>query len=668
MLQRILIANRGEIACRVMRTCRRLGVETVAVYSDADRNAQHVRMADHAYHIGPSAPGESYLNVDRLIAAVQQSGAQAVHPGYGFLSENADFARRLQQADIVLIGPYPETMEQMGSKAEAKQTMRAAGVPVVPGYDDEDQSDQRLQQAADELGYPLMLKAAAGGGGKGMRIVRSADEFADALGSARRESKGAFGDTRMIMERYLESPRHIEVQVFGDGQGNAVHLYERDCSSQRRYQKIIEEAPAPTLDRSVAQAMHQAAVQAARAVNYRGAGTVEFIVAGDDFYFMEMNTRLQVEHPVTEMITGVDLVEWQLRVAAGEPIPLAQEQITRQGHALEARVYAEDTQSGFLPSSGVLKHLSFPPENQHLRVETGVVQGDEVSIYYDPMIAKLVVWAEDRERALQRLHEALVTTSISGLQSNIDFLTQLANHEVFVSNAIHTAWLDNHLQEMLAEKPSEPADEVIYLAAGLFLHGGCDTIHNDIEPCSPWANSDGWRNGYAGRQDVLLKCGENHYKVHAWQQKNGYRLRLAEAEDSVEIARPWLQPEHAVGYAGIELGGQKIQAQVHCQADAMELIVERQRWKFQRQSPFAGLSAARQQDEHIVAPMPGRIISVSVALGDSVSEGQTLVVMEAMKMEISLKAPADGVVAGVTVKADDFVAAGANVVELDNHA
>ncbi len=667
MFKRVLIANRGEIACRVIRTCRRLGVETIAVYSDADRDAQHVRLADHACHIGPPAPGESYLDAGKIISAAQQTGAQAVHPGYGFLSENADFARRLDAAGITLIGPSPETMEQMGSKAEAKQTMRAAGVPVVPGYDGDEQADDHLQREADDIGYPLMLKAAAGGGGKGMRIVRGADEFIEALASARREAQGAFGDTRMIMERYLEEPRHIEVQIFGDSHGNAVHLFERDCSSQRRYQKIIEEAPAPTLAADMAQAMHAAAVQAAKAVNYRGAGTVEFIVSGDDFYFMEMNTRLQVEHPVTEMITGVDLVEWQLRVAAGEPIPAVQEQISQQGHALEARLYAEDPEAGFLPSSGTLEHLTFPLENDDLRVETGVVQGDAVTIHYDPMIAKLVVWGNDRSVALRRLQQALASTSIGGLQSNVDFLMQLAAHPVFVSNSIHTAWLDNNLDKMLAEQPDCPDEAVIYLAAGLFLICGCDQQqHGCIDPWSPWSASDGWRNGYSGRQDVLMDCAGQQFCVFAWQEGNGYRMRLQDQQEEVLIERPWMQGKGDIGFAGMQWQDHQLKAQVHCQADSMELLTGGRRWRFQRQSPFAGLTAGRQQDDHIAAPMPGRIIAVNVEAGDSVSEGQTLVVMEAMKMEISLKAPMDGTVASVAVGTGDFVESGADVVELDS--
>ena len=665
MFKKILIANRGEIACRVIQTCQRLGIQTVAVYSDADRQAQHVRLATEAYHIGPAAPAESYLDIDKLINIAQQSGAEAVHPGYGFLSENPTFARRLKSAGIQLIGPSPETMEKMGSKADAKQTMREAGVPVVPGYDEANQDTQHLHMQADEIGYPLMLKATAGGGGKGMRIVRRSDEFVEQLAAAQRESKNAFGDHRMLIERYLENPRHIEVQVVGDGHGHAVHLFERDCSSQRRYQKVIEEAPAPTLETDVATAMHKAAVQAAKAVKYAGAGTVEFIVSGNDFYFMEMNTRLQVEHPVTEMITGVDLVEWQLKVAAGEPIPLPQDKIKQRGHALEARLYAEDPNTGFLPSSGLLEHLTFPQASTSLRVETGVAQGDTVTVHYDPMIAKLVVWGEDRNIALQRLNQALSSTSIGGLKSNVDFLQQLTNHDVFVSNAIHTAWLDRHLDDLLAEQPKAPPTELIYLAAGLFIICGCDQPANNLDNHSPWSNTDGWRNGYAGRQDILIGCDNDQFTVHVWQLPNKqFKMQLKGDDQSIIANPPQLFGSGDLGHANIELADRKIEAQVHCQPTDMELIHDNRRWCFERLSIFANIGVTDTAENTIAAPMPGKIISVNVEIGDNVTEGQTLVVMEAMKMEMSLKAPFTGQVERINVKAIEFVEAGVDCVEL----
>ncbi len=402
LFTRILIANRGEIACRIMRTCQRLGIATVAVYSDADADALHVRRADQAIRLGPAAATESYLHIDKVIAAAKLAGAEAIHPGYGFLAENAGFARAVSAAGLVLIGPSAETMQQMGSKAAAKQTMRAAGVPVVTGYDDDDQDPAILLKQAEEIGYPLLIKAAAGGGGKGMRIVRQRDEFTTQLASAQREAASAFGDARMILERYLQNPSHIEVQIFGDHHGNVVHLFERDCSSQRRHQKIIEEAPAGKLSPAAQNAMYEAAVKAARSVNYHGAGTVEFIVSGDEFYFMEMNTRLQVEHPVTEMITGIDLVEWQLRIAAGHPLPLCQEQIQQHGHAIEARIYAEDPEHEFLPSAGTLQQLQFPPDSAAVRIDSGVTAGDQISIHYDPLVAKIIVHGDTRPAALSR--------------------------------------------------------------------------------------------------------------------------------------------------------------------------------------------------------------------------------------------------------------------------
>jgi 3-methylcrotonyl-CoA carboxylase alpha subunit len=427
VFRKILIANRGEIACRVIRTARRLGVATVAVYSDADRDALHVSMADEAVHIGPPPPRDSYLRGEKIIEACKTTGAQAVHPGYGFLSENAGFARLCVESGIEFIGPPAAAIEAMGSKSAAKSIMGEAGVPLVPGYHEADQSSDRLARAADEIGYPVLLKAVAGGGGKGMRLVREAGEFEGALAAARREAAAGFGNDDMLVEKYLTRPRHVEFQVFRDRHGESVYLFERDCSVQRRHQKVIEEAPAPGMTEELRQRMGEAAVSAARAIDYEGAGTVEFLLDGDgSFYFMEMNTRLQVEHPVTEMITGQDLVEWQIRVAAGESLPLKQDQLQIRGHAFEARIYAEDPDHDFLPATGVLSYLQPPRESQHVRVDTGVLQGDEVSVWYDPMIAKLVVWDENRERALGRLARALSAYRISGLCSNISFLYNLA--------------------------------------------------------------------------------------------------------------------------------------------------------------------------------------------------------------------------------------------------
>ncbi|MDA3935110.1 MAG: ATP-grasp domain-containing protein [Gammaproteobacteria bacterium] len=669
LFQRILIANRGEIACRVQQTCKRLGIETVAVYSDADAGALHVRQADQAIRLGPAAARESYLHGDKIIAAAKLSGAEAIHPGYGFLSENAEFARAVAAAELVLIGPSADTMEQMGSKAAAKQTMRSAGVPVVPGYDADDQDGATLQHAADEIGYPLLIKAAAGGGGKGMRIVHSAAQFAEQLASAQREASSAFGDQRMILERYLHNPSHIEVQIFGDHHGNVVHLFERDCSSQRRYQKIIEEAPANRLPDAIQQAMHEAALQAARSVNYSGAGTVEFIVADDQFFFMEMNTRLQVEHPVTEMITGIDLVEWQLRVAAGQPLPRQQAEISQHGHAFEARIYAENPDQDFMPSAGTLQHLQFPPGSTALRVETGVVEGDEVSIHYDPMIAKLVVHADDRPAALHALQQALAATSIAGLQHNLGFLQWLAGAEIMRAEdpqqRIHTAWLDQNLQQLLQTRPAFPDNELIALAAMLFMHAETNQQGHCLDPWSPWSQQDGWRLGsHAGAnapRGLSLSCaGHDHQLLHQYKD-DGSQITI-NADEQLQITAFWYQH----GQAGMLIGGQSIKCQVHHLPDALELVHDKMRWRFCRISEQHSDTSVAVSQGQIIAPMPGRIIAINHAAGDQVTAGSVIIVMEAMKMELSLRADADACIEAVHVTVDDTVTAETCLVEFAN--
>src|SRR5690554_3955051 len=457
MFTKILIANRGEIACRVIRTARRLGIRTVAVFSEADADAQHVRLADEAYPIGGPRPADSYLRGEAIIEVARRSGAQAIHPGYGFLSENAGFADAAEAAGLVFIGPNAASMRKMGSKAGAKDLMQAAGVPVVPGYTGEDQSPELLAREAERIGFPLMIKAAHGGGGKGMRIVRAAAEFLPGLESCQREAANAFGRDRVLLERYVESPRHIEIQVFGDAHGNVIHLNERECSAQRRYQKVFEESPSPFLTPALRQSMGEAAVLAAGAIDYVNAGTVEFIVAPTgEFWFMEINTRLQVEHPVTEMVTGLDLVEWQLRVAAGEPLPLAQGEIARDGHAIEVRLYAEDPDAGFLPGSGRLERLELPSASPRVRIDSGVVEGDTVTIFYDPMIAKLIVHDRDRPAALARLREALAQCVIEGPKSNVAFLERLVRHPAVVEASIDTGWLDRNPDELLPA-PEPPA-------------------------------------------------------------------------------------------------------------------------------------------------------------------------------------------------------------------
>jgi len=667
LFHRVLIANRGEIACRVMRSCQRLGISTVAVYSDADADAMHVRMADQAIRLGAASAAESYLHIDKVIAAARLAGAEAIHPGYGFLSENPAFATAVDAAGLILIGPSAETMRQMGSKAAAKQTMRAAGVPVVPGYEGDDQDTGTLQHEADQIGYPLLIKAAAGGGGKGMRIVRRAEEFAEQLGSAQREATSAFGDARMILERYLENPSHIEVQVFGDQHGNVVHLFERDCSSQRRYQKIIEEAPAGKLDDSIQSAMHDAAVQAARSVSYRGAGTVEFIVAGDEFYFMEMNTRLQVEHPVTEMITGLDLVEWQLLVAAGAPLPLAQDQIRQRGHAIEARIYAEDPEHGFLPSAGTLQRLQFPPQSAAVRVDTGVREGDQVSIHYDPMIAKLIVHAASRQAALQQLQQALAASCIAGLKHNLGFLQTLAAAEIFTTpepaRRIHTAWLDRHLHELLATRSSQPPQELIALAA-LLLLTAAPAQTTTADPWSPWATRDGWRIGAAAARSIKLGCADAVYLVHARRQQDGMEIMLDDAE-LMTVNQFWHEHDCDGQQAGLLLQGRKVSATVHCLPDALELVQDNMRWRFNQINVLQNQAVAATAADRILAPMPGRIIAVHHAVGDTVPAGDVVLVMEAMKMEISLRSEATLTISAIHVAVDDTVSADACLVEFE---
>ncbi len=509
MFGKILIANRGEIACRIIRTARRLGVATVAVYSEADRDAMHVGLADEAWPIGPPPVRESYLNIQALQDAARSSGAEAVHPGYGFLSENAEFAEACEAAGVVFIGPPAAAIRAMGSKAAAKELVRRHGVPVVPGYHGEDQSPARLRDEAERVGFPILIKASVGGGGRGMRIVNSLAEFTAALTGARREADAAFGDDRMLIEKYLDRPRHIEIQVFADRDGKTVHLFERDCSVQRRHQKTLEEAPAPGLDHGRREAMTKAAIAAARAVGYVGAGTVEFITDGNAFYFIEMNTRLQVEHTVTEEVTGLDLVEWQLRVAAGEPLPVGQKDLLVRGHAIEARLYAESPARGFLPQTGTLHGLRLPPAEM-ARVDAGVRKGDTVSQFYDPMIAKIIAWGEDRSTALNRLGLALAETAVSGVITNRDFLARVAAHPEFVSGAVDTGFIERHHDTLIPDQ--RPAPDIALAAATLARLLGREAATKTMtsrsgDPFSPWARTDGWRLNGRGHQEIFFRDG-----------------------------------------------------------------------------------------------------------------------------------------------------------------
>ena len=656
MFKRILIANRGEIACRVIETCRRLGVETVAVYSDADRDARHVRMADRAIAIGPAEASNSYLVSEKILETARETGAEAVHPGYGFLSENAEFARALADVGVALIGPKPETIEAMGSKARAKAIMDAAGVPLVPGYHGDDQDDETLATEADKVGFPLMLKAAAGGGGKGMRIVRSADEFPDALAAARRESASAFGDTRMIIERYVEHPRHIEAQVFGDTRGNVVHLFERDCSSQRRHQKVIEEAPAAELNPDIRAQLLDAAVKAAKAVEYVGAGTVEFLVDAKGFYFLEMNTRLQVEHPVTECVTGLDLVEWQLRVAAGEPLPLGQDEISCSGHAMEARIYAEDPDKGFLPGSGDITALRFP-EQPWARIDTGVEAGDRVSIHYDPMIAKLVVSGENRTVALARLKQALAESHVGGLTTNLGFLLQLAERPEIADASIDTGLLDRALDKIL-ERNALPPIEVPAAAAAWLLSE--QEMASEQADDSPWARPDGWRIGGREARWIDLEIADRRLELECQgDMQSGYRFEFDGKRHAVHLRKT-----ADIGCT-LFLDGAGMRVVVHADGDRLEIVHDHRRWNVIRHRRFESVTSASQGSGRIVAPMPGKVIQVLVAEGDEVVEGQTLALMEAMKMELSIKADVSGTVKALGAAKGDLVEADVMLLDIE---
>jgi len=669
MFETILIANRGEIACRVTRTCRRLGVRTIAVYSAADADAQHVRQADAAYAIGGPRPAESYLRGDVIIDVALRSGAQAIHPGYGFLSENADFADAVVVAGLCFIGPSGSTMRRMGSKAGAKELMAANGVPVVPGYTGDDQDPALLAREADRIGFPLMIKAAYGGGGKGMRIVRSADEFAASLQSCQREALNAFGRERVLLERYLEQPRHIEFQVFGDSQGNIIHLNERECSAQRRYQKVLEETPSPFVTPGLRERMGAAAIAAARTLDYVNAGTVEFIVAGSgEFHFMEINTRLQVEHPVTELVTGLDLVELQLRVASGEALAesLRSGPVQARGHAIELRLYAEDPDQGFLPGSGTLETLRLPLASAHVRIDAGVVEGDTVSIFYDPMIAKLIVWDIDRNAALQRMREALAASEIVGPKSNIAFLERLVRHPAVIDGTIDTGYLDRHLDEFIgigapAQAPQRAAAVLVAAVATLLDEEQATRVQAlaGADPHSPWARADGWRLGHAGKRIVALVHEGERIEIAAHGAQGNYQLEIGGTRTAIEGAR--------LHDGVLSARHDGIGRRHRVFADARRVVVHdgTRRSVFEHAPAFAYVTSAAVNTDRILAPMPGRIVVLKCAVGDTIVENQDLLVMEAMKMELTLRAPRAGTIAAIQADAGEFVEADSVLVRLD---
>jgi len=671
MFQKILIANRGEIACRVAATAKRLGVKTVAVYSDADAQAKHVAVCDEAVHIGGSAPKDSYLRWERILEAARQTGAQAIHPGYGFLSENEEFAQACADAGLVFIGPPASAIKDMGLKAESKQLMEKAGVPLVPGYHGSDQDPQLLQREADRIGYPVLIKASAGGGGKGMRAVDKSEDFAAALESCKREAINSFGDDAVLVEKYVQRPRHIEIQVFGDTHGDVVYLFERDCSVQRRHQKVLEEAPAPGMTPELRAQMGEAAVAAAKAVNYVGAGTVEFIVEQPGgyerpdqmkFYFMEMNTRLQVEHPVTEAITGLDLVEWQLRVASGEPLPLKQEDLRIHGHAIEARICAENPDNNFLPATGALNVYGLPDcvtfERGAVRVDSGVRQGDAISPFYDSMVAKLIVHGDTREQALARLDEALAQTHIVGLATNVQFLRRVAQTGAFAQAKLDTALIPREQAVLFHQEPVG-----LPLAAAAAV---AQTLLRERagEGADPFSRRDGFHSHGLARRRFEFEFGGVHAKAWLTYERGG-ALHLTVGEGDAAVAGPLaIAPQGG----GIELqfAGQRTRAAVYAQGEVDHVFTPRGATQITAIDLLAHSGESAAEGGRLTAPMPGKVVSFAVKAGDKVAKGQPLAVMEAMKMEHTIAAPQDGVVQELLYAPGDQVTEGAELLRLSS--
>ncbi len=662
MFTTLLIANRGEIACRVIRTAKRLGIRTVAVFSDADRKALHVEMADEAVHIGPAPVGESYLRGERILEAAKRTGAEAIHPGYGFLSENPDFVAAVEAAGLIFVGPSAAAIRAMGLKDAAKKLMHEAGVPVVPGYHGEEQNPEFLAGEAEQIGYPVLIKARAGGGGKGMRRVDDPAEFRAALDGARREGEASFGDPHCLIEKYVEKPRHIEIQVFGDAHGNAVHLFERDCSLQRRHQKVIEEAPAPGMPAEMRAAMGEAAVRAAKAIGYAGAGTIEFIVDAseglrpDRFWFMEMNTRLQVEHPVTEAITGLDLVELQLRVAAGEALPFTQDDLTIGGHAFEARIYAEDAGRGFLPATGTLTHLRFP-SGEGVRIDTGVREGDRITPHYDPMIAKLIVHGPDRASALGLLRQALADTHIIGSVTNVAFLGRLAAHAGFAAGDVDTGLIGRDQEALTAT--ARPTSELVAIAALAQL--GHLTEPDDAEAGDdPWTRLRGFRVWGAARQTARFETEGDGRRDVAVVDRGGGRFAVDAGERPLNLDVVATAAEEV----RVSIDGHIFGAALGREADAVTVFAGGAAHRFARWSASAHAEEGIASDK-IAAPMPGLVKLVSAETGGAVKKGEALIVLEAMKMEHTLKSPRDGIVAELLVAPGDQVEEGALLLVLE---
>ncbi len=671
MFNTILVANRGEIACRVMRTARRLGIRTIAIYSEPDAGAMHVAMADAAYCVGPAAARESYLNLERIIAVARESDAQAIHPGYGFLSENEEFAAACERAGVVFIGPPASAIRAMGSKSAAKKIMEDAGVPLVPGFHGDEQDAATLIAHADRIGYPVLLKPSAGGGGKGMRVVQSRNEFNDALAGCKREALAAFGDDKVLIERYLTRPRHIEIQVFADRHGNCVHLFERDCSVQRRHQKVLEEAPAPAMTPERRAQMGAAAVAAARAIGYVNAGTVEFIVdERGTFHFMEMNTRLQVEHPVTEMITGLDLVEWQLRVAAGESLPCTQEQLRIDGHALEARIYAEDPDKGFLPATGRISYLGSPDESRHVRIDTGIRAGDAISPYYDPMIAKLIVWDHDRNAAIARMQRALSQFQVVGLTTNVGFLKRLAAAPAFAAAQLDTGFIE-HNQATLFPAAAATPHEALALAslAELLSHDEASSRvrGRGADPYSPWQRVDGWRLNQDNHHAIAFRMGEStagdDLTVVAHYRDGGYEVELPGAGRRLTLHGT----REGDTYTAM-LDARTLRGTVVATGARRDVFLDGVQYSLELVDPYAHDFDDNPGAGSLAPPMPGKGTAVLVEPGAIVERGTPLLIMEAMKMEHTIHAPAAGTIGEILYKVGEQVPEGAELLVLDRAA
>ncbi len=667
MFGKILIANRGEIACRVVRTARRMGVRTVAVYSDADAGALHVESCDEAYRIGPPPPRESYLCGDKIIAVAKRAGAQAIHPGYGFLSENAEFAAAVAAAGLVFIGPPPAAILAMGSKAESKTIMGRAGVALVPGYHGADQDDALLRREADAIGYPVLIKASAGGGGKGMRVVERSEDFSAALVSARREAKAGFGDETMLLEKYLQEPRHIEMQVFADTQGECVHLFERDCSVQRRHQKVVEEAPAPGMSAARRAEMGAAAIAAAKAIGYVGAGTVEFIVeaAGSGaFYFMEMNTRLQVEHPVTEMITGLDLVEWQLRIAAGERLPRRQAEIAIVGHAIEARIYAEDPDRGFLPSTGHIAHLDAPLPSEHVRIDSGVRAGDDISRYYDPMLAKLIASGADRPEALRRLGDALAQYRVVGVATNVAFLQRLIAHPAFVGAKLDTGLIARHRADLFPPATAPSATTLAVAALAEITRRrerAAAAAVSSSDPYSPWHASEDWWLNSERAITLTYAVDDAAYPVSVRAAGDAWIVDALGESMSASAATGRESP-------AFDIAGVHVAAEVVPLGDERHVFCGGEAHRLRLVDPLAHADEEPRQGGHLTAPMSGAIVAVLVKPGDAVSRGAPLLILEAMKMEHTIVAPTAGIVSAIHYRQGDQVPEGADLIDVEAEA